>query len=68
MAVDTTRDYLHFLNMAYGSVKEVETQVLIGGRLRYTSPEQIARLTSMTAEVARVISGLINSLKRKTLQ
>lgn len=65
---DTTRDYLHFLNMAYGSVKEVETQVLIGQRLRYTDPNQIARLMTMTTEVARLISGLTNSLKRKTLQ
>ena len=32
---NTTRDYLHFLGMAYGSVKEVETQVLIAERLRY---------------------------------
>jgi four helix bundle protein len=30
---NTTRDYVHFLGMAYGSVKEVETQVLIAERL-----------------------------------
>ena len=64
---DSTRDYLHFLNMAYGSVKEVETQVLIAQRLRYTHPDQITRLMASTAEVARLISGLVNSLKKRTV-
>ena len=52
--------------MAYGSVKEVETQVLIAERLRYTDADQTERLVTRTTEIARLISGLVNSLKRKT--
>ena len=39
---DATRlaTILHFLGMAYGSVKEVETQVLIAERLRYIDSSQ----------------------------
>ena len=62
---NTTRDYLNFLGMAYGSVKEVETQVLIAERLRYIDSNQTGRLVTMTAEIARLISGLVNSLKRR---
>ncbi len=65
---NTTRDYLHFLSMAYGSIKEVETQVLIAERLRYIDPACSSQLIERTAEVARLISGLVNSLNRKTTQ
>ena len=61
----TTRDYLHFLSMAYGSVKEAETQVLIAERLRYINSNHSSRLIELTAEVARLISGLVTSLNRK---
>ncbi len=63
---NTTRDYLNFLGMAYGSVKEVETQVLIAERLRYIDSDQAGQLVAITEEVARLISGLTNSLKQKT--
>ncbi len=62
----TTRDFLHFLGMAYGSVKEVETQVLIAERLGYIDKNHSLKLVEATTEVARLISGLTNSLERKT--
>jgi four helix bundle protein len=65
---NTTRDYLHFLSIAYGSIKEVETQVLIAERLRYIDSARSSQLIERTAEVARLISGLVNSLNRKTTQ
>jgi four helix bundle protein len=65
---NTARDYMHFLGMAYGSVKEVETQVLIAERLRYINCSDSNGLVKMTTEIARLISGLANSLKRKMPQ
>ena len=65
---NTTRDYVHFLGMAYGSVKEVETQALIAERLRYINASRSDELVKLTGEIARLISGLINSLKRKISQ
>ncbi len=65
---NTTRDYVHFLGMAYGSVKEVETQVLIAERLRYVNSTHSAELVKTTTEIARLISGLMNSLNRKIPQ
>jgi four helix bundle protein len=65
---NTTCDYVHFLGMAYGSVKEVETQVLIAERLRYIDSNCSNELVKMTGEIARLISGLMNSLNRKISQ
>jgi four helix bundle protein len=61
----TTRDFLHFLSIAYGSIKEIETQVLIAERLGYDIRKDTPVLMQLTDEVARLISGLSNSLKRK---
>jgi four helix bundle protein len=62
---NTTRDYIYFLGVAYGSVKEVETQVLIAERLQYVNSTSSTELVNMTGEIARLISGLTNSLNRK---
>lgn len=61
----TTRDFLNFLSIANGSLKEVETQVLISQRLGYIDQQQTSQLIKLTTEVGRVLSGLTNSLKRK---
>ncbi len=64
-ARNTTRDFLHFLAIAYGSLKEIETQVLIAERLGYTGNGESRDLVQSTTEVARLISGLANSLRKK---
>jgi four helix bundle protein len=62
---NTTRDFLHFLSIAQGSVKEVETQVLIAERLAYVTKQCGSRLVEQTTEVGRLLNGLSNSLKKK---
>jgi four helix bundle protein len=64
-ARNTTRDFLHFLAISYGSVKEIETQALIAERLGYLEGPQRNSLVQSTTEVARLISGLVNSLRRR---
>ena len=61
----TTPDFLHFLSIARGSLKELETQVFIARRLDYINEQQESELTSLTAEVSRIISGLTSSLKKR---
>jgi four helix bundle protein len=63
---NTTRDFLHFLSIAKGSLKEVETQVLIAERLAYVTRQITAALLAQTTEVGRLLSGLSNSLKKRT--
>lgn len=61
----TTRDYLKFLYTARGSLMELQTQVEIAFRLRFVSQERSTEMIDVTASVARLLHGLINSLERK---
>jgi len=58
----STRDFLRCPSIAYGSLQEVETQLLIARRLGYLDEMFRAGLSDLTSEVARLINGLMNSL------
>ncbi|SRR6266851_254652 len=62
---NTTKDFLHFLAVARGSLQEVETQMVISERLAYTSAQTSGAFFELSSEVGRLISGLRNSLKKK---
>jgi four helix bundle protein len=59
----TTREFLHFLSIAYGSLLEVETQIIIAQRLGYLDTHQKADLLAATGEVGRIVNGLARSLQ-----
>jgi len=56
-------DFGRFLMIAYGSLREVETQLLIASRLSYLSKDTVDPLLENTAEIGRLINGLKRSLK-----
>jgi four helix bundle protein len=58
----TTKDFLHFLSVARGSLQEAETQLLIASRLNFLAEDGKERLIAGTTEVARILNGLMNSL------
>jgi len=60
-----TRDFLRCLSFAYGSLQEVETQLIIARRLEYLEESLQAGLFDLTNEVARLINGLMNSLSSR---
>lgn len=60
----TTPDFLRHLSIAYGSLREVETQILIATRLRYLAAGKCQGLMNMAAEVGRLLNGLMSSLAR----
>ena len=60
----STRDFLHFLSIARGSLQELETQILIAGRLLYLEDKMVRKLMDMSAEVAQILNGLRKSLLR----
>ena len=61
----TDRDFCHFLSIAHGSVREVETQTLIAHRLADITEEKTSALLDSTSSVGRLINGLANSLSRR---
>lgn len=60
----TLGDYGRFLDIAYGSIAEVETQLLISCDLEYTTEKKIASLLEDYAELGRMTNGLMNSLNQ----
>ncbi|MHC4985319.1 MAG: four helix bundle protein [Planctomycetota bacterium] len=62
----TRKDYLHFLGMAMGSLREAGYLVSLAERLGYLPEAEAAALLAQYDECARVLSGLITGLRRKT--
>jgi four helix bundle protein len=61
----TTGDYIRFLDIAYGSVAEVETQLFIACDLQYTTEKKTRLLFDDYAEVGKMLNGLLTSIERK---
>jgi four helix bundle protein len=60
----TTPDFLRHLSIAYGSLREVETQIMIATRLRYLAQGKCQDVMRITGEVGRLLNGLMASLAR----
>jgi len=58
----STREFLHHLSIAHGSLCELETQILLARRLGYLKEDQSGGVMALAREVGRVINGLYNSL------
>jgi len=61
----TTPDYLRSLYIAYGSICELETQILLSVDLDYIRGQGIATLQGNIGEVERMLKALIKSLENK---
>ena len=57
------REFLHHVSIAFGSIAEVETQLLIAKRLGYLSEEQTQQLLECLIDARRPLSGLLQSLR-----
>jgi len=62
----STASFLHFLDIAYGSLMEVETLLEIGCRLNFLATDARDALLLRTAEIGRMLNGLIASLEQRT--
>jgi four helix bundle protein len=58
----TESDFLHFLDIAYASSREVEYQADLARRLGFLSKDN--DLVPQATEVSKVLSGLIRSLRK----
>ena len=62
----SVKDKAHFVEMAYGSLMEVSSQLEIAEELRYISSEDRLSMDMLIEEEARLLSGLLNSYKPST--
>jgi four helix bundle protein len=57
-------DYLHFLDIAYASARELDYQLSLAVRLGHLPDSAYTALASAATETAKVLSGLIRALRR----
>jgi four helix bundle protein len=58
----TSREMQRFVNIAKGSLAELETQLIIAGELKLLTDDQLRQLLRMTEEESRMLSGLLRSV------
>ena len=61
----STAEHIRFLGIAAGSAGELETQLLLAGRLGYHEKNSADAAFALHAEVERMLDALIRSLKAK---
>jgi len=59
----TENDYLRFLDMAFGSLRELQYQVSLAQRLGYCRGEDGKTLDGKCTETSKVLAALIRSLR-----
>ncbi|MBX3070571.1 MAG: four helix bundle protein [Thermomicrobiales bacterium] len=60
----TDAQFLAFLGYAYGSLRELETQLEIAKRIKLVDHEASARAESLASETGRLIQGLMKSIEK----
>jgi len=63
-----SKEFVQYLSIAYGSLAELETHILIAERLNYIDNSQSQIVLEKTSEVGKMLNGLIKSLKNKINQ
>jgi len=60
-----TSEYLQFLSVAQSSLAELQTQLEIAIRLKYTTPDQAQPILELAQSLSKQLYALRNSLKNK---
>jgi four helix bundle protein len=60
-----TREFLHFLGVARGSLLELETHLLAAQRLKLLNEGDVTRSLELASQVSRMIAGMIRSLEKR---
>ena len=64
----SVKDKSHFIEMSYGSLMEVSSQMEIAEELGYITTEDRQNMDQLIEEDARLLSGLLNSYKPDSKQ
>lgn len=56
-------DYVHFLDIAYASSREVEYQLSLAVRLGYLQAETYREVSGLCIETSKVLAGLLRALR-----
>jgi four helix bundle protein len=62
---DSPREFAKFLAIAHGSLREIETQLLIAQRLQYLNDVSTHAILDLCGDVGRLMTGLRTSLRNR---
>jgi len=57
-------EFVRFLRIAHGSLNELETQFMLAERLSYLDGRIVLLLLDLTAEVGRLLNGLVRAKEK----
>ena len=60
-----TKEFIQFLGIARGSLKEVETHLLLSQRVGLSNANDIEPLLALSDEISRMITGLRKALEER---
>lgn len=60
-----TKDYSRFLNIARGSLFEMQTQFQIALNLEFVREDDLGQIKSLSVEIEKMLNSLISKLNRK---
>jgi four helix bundle protein len=61
----STRDFLHFVSVARGSLKEMETHLILSHRVGLLSKQKLDALLQQCEIISRMMTGLRKNLERR---
>ncbi len=64
-ARQTSKEYCNFLNISFGSLREVGYYIELSHRLGYIQQQENSELKTLYEQTARVLAGLVKSLHTK---
>jgi len=62
---DSTRDYLRFLAIAAGSLRELDTYFVLSLKLKYASEHRVEKLEELGRSTGRMLTSLRGALRRR---
>jgi four helix bundle protein len=62
---ETTGAFVQFLRIAQGSLKELETHILMSSRLGYVAKDRCAAFLVRTEELGKMVRAMIRNLQEK---
>jgi four helix bundle protein len=61
----STREFMHFLHVARGSLVEVQTQLVVSHQVGYLIDSEFERLDRAVDELARILNAVLTGLAKR---
>jgi four helix bundle protein len=64
-ARNSTKEYLYHISVALGSIAELETQLILCGRVKFLSEDEIKEALTLSDEVGKMLRGVQRGVRKR---